>query len=137
MAVSSSGPGPAFYKERVREFFIENARMYFEDCQADGLRLDHTRTIEANSGLGNNGWRFLQELTWKLKQDHADKYLVAEHLPDHDSIVRDAGLNVTWFSQAHHEFQRAAQGDGTLDRLKSFLGKDCGFGRKYPTSGTW
>ena len=126
------GPGPAFYKERVREFFIENARMYFEDYQADGLRLDHTRTIEANSGLGNNGWRFLQELAWKLKQNHADKYLVAEHLPDHDSIVRDAGLNATWFSQAHHEFQRAAQGDGTLRRLKSFLGKDFGFGRNYP-----
>jgi hypothetical protein len=51
--------------------------------------------------------------------------------------VRDAGLNATWFSQAHHEFQRAAQGNRTLDRLKSFMGKDLVSDAIIQTNGTW
>ena len=126
------GPGPAFEKSAVRDFFVENARMLFKEYRIDGLRFDATRVIERNRGADNNGWKFLQGLTWRLKEEFPDKYLIAEHLEDHDTIVRDAGMHATWFARAHHEFQRAAQGDDSLNRLKSFLGKDFGYGHSYP-----
>jgi 1,4-alpha-glucan branching enzyme len=126
------GPGPAFQKAPVRNFFIENARMLFKEYGIDGLRFDATRTIENNRGADNNGWKFLQELTWLLKEEFPDKFLIAEHLEDHDTVVRDAGMHATWFAHAHHEFQRAAGGDDPVNRVKSFLGKDHGFGHSYP-----
>lgn len=126
------GPGPAFQKAAVRHFFVENARMLFKEYQIDGLRFDVTRAIESNRGSGNSGWEFLQELTWKIKEEFPSKILIAEHLEDHDSIVRSAGMHATWFARAHHEYQRAAQGDDTLNRIKGFLGKDFGPGHNYP-----
>jgi 1,4-alpha-glucan branching enzyme len=126
------GPGPAFHKPPVRDFFVENACMLFEEYRIDGLRFDATRAIEANRGPDNNGWKFLQELTWRLKERFPEKYLVAEHLEDHDTVVRDAGMHATWLAAAHHEFQRAAQGEDPVNKLKAFLGKDLGYGRNYP-----
>lgn len=125
------GPGPAFHRPAVREFFIENALMLLEEYQGDGLRLDFTRAIESNQ---NGGWQFLRELTWRIRERHPGKYIVAEHLPDHDSIVRDAGLSATWVATSHHEFQRAAHGDDPVGRVWSILGKRLGPGRDYPDS---
>lgn len=126
------GLGPAFQKAAVRDFFVENALMLLEEYQIDGLRFDATRTIENNRGSDNNGWNFLQELTWRIKERFPERILIAEHLEDHDSIVRDAGMHSTWFAKAHHEFQRAAQGDDSLNRITGLLGKDFGYGHNYP-----
>jgi 1,4-alpha-glucan branching enzyme len=124
------GAGPAFQKPPVREFFIENALMLLEEYRGDGLRFDVTRAIESNGG----GWQFLQELTWRVRERHPDRYLVAEHLPDHDSIVRDAGMSATWMATSHHEFQRAAQGNDPVRRVRGILGKSFDDGRGYPDS---
>jgi 1,4-alpha-glucan branching enzyme len=126
------GWGPAFQKQQVRDFFIENAFMLCEEYRIDGLRFDATRAIERNHGADNAGWKFLQELTWRIKEKFPDKYLVAEHLEDHDTIVRDAGMSATWFAAAHHEFQRAAQGEDSINKLKAMIGKDFGYGHNYP-----
>jgi len=125
------GPGPAFHKPPVRDFFVENTFIFFEEYQIDGLRFDATRVIESNREPDNNGWKFLQELTWRIREQFPEKYLIAEHLEDHDTIVRDAGMNATWFAATHHEFQRAAQGEAPINKLKAFLGKDFGDGHNY------
>jgi hypothetical protein len=39
------GRGPAWWKQEVQDYFYQNARMYFEDYRADGLRFDATRQI--------------------------------------------------------------------------------------------
>jgi 1,4-alpha-glucan branching enzyme len=126
------GHAPAFWKEEVKEFFVENALMYVREYRADGLRFDATRAIEAAGGLDADGWRFLQYLTWNLKQAHPDRYLVAEHLPDHETIVTSAGFHGTWCADAHHEFQRAARGSDSVSRIRAIIGKDLGEGRRYP-----
>ena len=126
------GWGPAFQKEQVRNFFVENAFMLFEEYQIDGLRFDATRAIERNRGMDNAGWKFLQELTWRIKERYPDKYLIAEHLEDHDTIIRDAGMSATWFAAAHHEFQRAAQGEDPINKVKGLIGRDFGYGHNYP-----
>ena len=39
------GRGPAWWKQEVQDFFYQNARMYFEEYRADGLRFDVTTQI--------------------------------------------------------------------------------------------
>lgn len=126
------GHAPAFWKEAVKDFFVANAEMYLGEYRADGLRFDATRAIEAAQGLDADGWSFLQHLTWCLKQAYPDRYLVAEHLPDHDTIIGGAGFHATWCAEAHHEFQRAAAGDDPVRRLEAIVGKNLGEGRRYP-----
>jgi len=128
------GPAPAFWKDEVKAFFLANAGMYLGDYRGDGLRFDATRTIESAAGWADDGWSFLQHLTWCLKEAFPGKYLIAEHLPDHQSIIDSAGFHATWFTDAHHEFQRAAAGDDPVPRLKRILGTDFGEGRRYRES---
>jgi 1,4-alpha-glucan branching enzyme len=128
---------PAYWKPQVREFFLRNALMYLEEYHADGLRFDATRNIEFARGLDDDGWGFLQHLTWNLRQQHPDAFLVAEHLPDHPSIVDSAGFDATWVSEAHHDFERAlihGPSDATWPRLLSLLGRDLGPDRRYAQS---
>ena len=126
------GRSPAFWRQEVKDFFLENAKMYFEEYKADGLRFDATRWIEFNRGFGSDGWDFMQYLTHLIKEAYPDKYLIAEHLPDHDTAINSAGFSATWFARAHHEFQRAAQGFDSVNKLKNLMGKDFGFGQNYP-----
>ena len=128
------GHAPAYWKDEVKAFFVDNAEMYFGEYGADGLRFDATRYIEEVRGLDNDGWRFLQHLTYAVKQAHPDKLLIAEHLPDHESIVVSAGFHATWCADAHHEFQRAADSNDPIGRLKGIVGRELGDGRRYPNA---
>jgi 1,4-alpha-glucan branching enzyme len=126
---------PAYWKAQVRDFFLDNARMYLAEYNGDGLRFDATRYIEYAGGLDNDGWKFLQYLTWHLREEFPDRYLIAEHLPDHESIVTGAGFDATWLADAHHEFERAVTQEPTREsweRLRRSLGRDLGPGRAYP-----
>ncbi len=114
------GRGPAHWKTEVRNFFLENARMYLKEYNADGLRFDATTKIQ---------WESLQHITYNLKMEFPSKYLIAEHLPDDPSVVTSAGFHATWKSASHHEFQRAANGTDPVNKLKSIIGWD-----GYPNS---
>ncbi|WP_425396301.1 alpha-amylase family glycosyl hydrolase [Aeoliella sp.] len=107
------GRGPAWWKWEVQDFFYQNARMYFEEYHADGLRFDATTMINGN---------YLRNVLWRLRQDFPDKYLIAEHLPAHPWIITAGNFNATWHASAHHEAQRALVGDASIDRLLGILG---------------
>ena len=77
------GRGPAWWKREVQDFFYQNARMYFEQYHADGLRFDVTTQINGNH---------LKLVVDRLRQEFPDKYLIAEHLPDHPWIVNDRAV---------------------------------------------
>ncbi|WP_442483657.1 alpha-amylase family glycosyl hydrolase [Aeoliella sp. SH292] len=106
------GRGPAWWKWEVQDYFYQNARMYFEEYHADGLRFDATTLINGN---------YLRNVLWRLRQDYPDKYLIAEHLPAHPWVISAGNFNATWRSSAHHEVQRALVGDAPVDRLLGFL----------------
>ncbi|MCX7921523.1 MAG: alpha-amylase family glycosyl hydrolase [Clostridia bacterium] len=134
---TSWGTAPAFWKNEVKDFFVSNAKMYFREYNIDGMRVDATRAIEDNRGWGNDGWRFLQHLTWCLKEEFPNKYIIAEHLPEHDTIINGAGFHAIWFVNAHHEFQKMMEyefhpeyGD-PIDKLKYIVGKNFGYGHNY------
>jgi 1,4-alpha-glucan branching enzyme len=109
------GRGPAWWKREVQDFFYQNARMFFEEYHADGLRFDVTTQI--------NG-EHLKLVVDRLRRDFPDKYLIAEHLPDHPWIVNTGRFCATWDADAHHECQRALAGQEPLNKVKRFLGWD-------------
>lgn len=136
--VTDWGRSLAYWQQKVKDFFVDNLKMYIEEYKADGFRFDATRAIEANKGWDADGWKFLQDITWRIKEQYPDKYLTAEHLPDHDTIITNAGLHATWMADAHHEFQKALESEfhpeygDPLDKLKYIIGKNFGYGRNYP-----
>lgn len=111
--MTSWGRGPAWWKQEVQDFFFENARMFFEDYQADGLRFDATTQINGH---------YLSAVIARLKALYPDKYLIAEHLPAHPWITTFGNFDATWHADSHHLCQRALSGDNPVTQLKSLLG---------------
>ena len=109
------GRGPAWWKWEVQDYFYQNARMYFEEYHADGLRFDSTTMINGN---------YLRNVLWRLHQDFPEKYLIAEHLPAHPWVVTAGNFDATWNADAHHQTQRALVGDQTVDRLLGVLNRE-------------
>ncbi len=112
---TSWGRGPAWWKREVQDYFYQNARMFLEEYRADGLRFDVTTQIN-----GPN----LAEVVGRLRQDFPDRYLIAEHLPDHPWIIDEGRFCATWDADSHHEAQRALQGTDPVNKVKGFLGWD-------------
>ena len=109
------GARPAWWKREVQDFFYQNARMYLEEYRADGLRFDVTTQINGDH---------LKIVVDRLRREFPDRYLVAEHLPDHPWIVRDGPVRATWSARVHHETQRALAGQDPLRKVRSLLGWD-------------
>jgi 1,4-alpha-glucan branching enzyme len=112
---TSWGRGPAWWKREVQDFFYRNARMYFDQYHADGLRFDVTTQINGNH---------LALVVDRLRQELPDKYLIAEHLPDHPWIIDTGRFCATWHARTHHESQRALAGQDPLNKIRSVLGWD-------------
>src|SRR5262245_759092 len=95
------GRGPAWWKREVQDFFYQNARVYFEQYHADGLRFDVTTQINGNH---------LKLVVDRLRREFPNKYLIAEHLPDSPWIIDTGRFCATWRADVHHECQRALNG---------------------------
>lgn len=113
--LTSWGRGPAWWRPEVRDYFHQNARMYLDEYRADGLRFDATTQI--------NGLQ-LREVVARLRAEFPDRYLVAEHLPDHPWIVDEGRFSATWCADAHHETQRALAGQDPVGKIAGVLGWD-------------
>jgi 1,4-alpha-glucan branching enzyme len=122
------GTAPAFWRPGIRDFFVANMEMYLNEYNGDGLRFDSTRSMERARGLGNDGWQFMQHLTWEAKRRFPDKYLIAEHLPDHESIVSSAGFHATWTIEPFYALLHALNGENPVGNLEKLIGNS------YPES---
>jgi 1,4-alpha-glucan branching enzyme len=109
------GRGPAWWKQEVQDFFFDNAKMYITEYNVDGIRFDATTQIDGTK---------LRKVLWRIVSAHPDKYIIAEHLPDHPWITKTGNFNATWCARSHHEFQRAANGEDPVNKVASFLGWD-------------
>jgi 1,4-alpha-glucan branching enzyme len=128
------GTAPAFWRNGIREFFVANMAMYLREYNGDGLRFDSTRTMERARGLGNDGWEFMQHLTWEAKRLFPGKYLIAEHLPDHESILSSAGFHATWTVEPFYSMLRALDGDEPVRNIERLIGNSFGPGQAYAYS---
>jgi 1,4-alpha-glucan branching enzyme len=89
--------------------------MFLEEYDADGLRFDVTTQI--------NG-EHLKIVIDRLRREFPEKYLIAEHLPDHPWIVNTGRFCATRDADSHHECQRALAGQDPPNKVKTFLGWD-------------
>lgn len=75
---------PDYGRGEVRQYIFNNAMMWLEDYQADGLRYDMTlyiRSVEASAqDLIAEGWSLLQWINSEVQVRHPGKITIAEDL---------------------------------------------------------
>src|SRR5262249_9027456 len=64
------GPLPAYNKDAVRQFIVDNANVQLDELHVDGLRLDFTHPIHEPSGGGTDGWTLLRKTNRELHFFH-------------------------------------------------------------------
>jgi 1,4-alpha-glucan branching enzyme len=82
------GEGFATWQREVKDFLLDNARMFLRDYRADGLRFDAVQAIDPGA---------VSEIIWSLRDDFPGKYLIAEYNPD-DSMTSVAPGQDPWGS---------------------------------------
>lgn len=99
---------PDFGRHEVRQFLLDNVRMWLWDCHFDGLRVDSTlyiRTAEGRDGDPANelpdGWLFLQKLNQLARKLNPHAFIVAEDIAYNEYLSKPveaggAGFNAQW-----------------------------------------
>jgi 1,4-alpha-glucan branching enzyme len=103
---SDFGRIPAHWKDEVRRFFLDNARMWLDDYRGDGLRFDAAHLVQ---------WEALQTIVHGLRQNPfwRDKLLVAEWNGDDrarwPSVLADLGFDAVWGMSGPYAFREAVR----------------------------
>lgn len=103
---SAFGRIPAHWKNEVREYFLDNARMWLEDYRGDGLRFDAAHLIQ---------WESLQHIIFGLRQNELwrDKLMVAEWTGEDranwKNVIKDIGFNAVWGMSGPYAFREAVR----------------------------
>ncbi|GIH97757.1 hypothetical protein ACFFMN_03490 [Planobispora siamensis] len=92
----------AFHRPPVRDFLIENAKMFLTEYHADGLRFDEVSVIDAKGG-----WFFCQNLTQTLRHHKPTAVLIAEYWGEHRWLAvwrppQGMGFDVGYSDQLRH-----------------------------------
>ena len=115
------GEGFATWQREVKDFLLDNARMYLRDYGVDGLRFDAVQAIDPGA---------VSEIVWSLRNDFPGKYLVAEYNPgDRGSSVApwhdpygDLGFCATWDMDSPWRTFDLLNGVAVVDNLSKRIG---------------
>ncbi len=146
----STGWGPRFDEEAVRQLFISSAAFLVAVCHVDGFRLDQTSSIHQYPALHANGQhagraaafgvKFLKQWTRTMRLIKPGLFLSAEDYSDWSALTEPSlagdglGFDATWFGDFHHnlvEYKDGAQaqllrqagfGDGRPLAMSIFAG---------------
>ena len=124
----------AFWQDGIKDFFLSVLSMCFGEYNADGIRFDATSYLEYNKGLGNDGWEFMQYLTYFTKMYYPAKYLISEHVPSTDSITYSPGLHVARYKSSYECILNAMQGYNPAENMKNSIGLSFGCSNSYTNS---
>jgi len=106
------GPGIDFTQEMVRQFYYENARMWLEEFDFDGLRFDsvHEMKTEARN-------IFLGDLAKVARSVKGDAKLIIENMDniaswlDRDEDNRPRDFTAQWNDDIHHVLHHLVTGE--------------------------
>ena len=99
---------PDFGRPEVRQYILDNIRMWMFDCRVDGLRVDSTIYIRNVKGYNNDpstdlpeAWQMLQQINSIAHKINPNALTVAEDVADNEYIVKPveeggAGFNAQW-----------------------------------------
>ena len=132
----------AYWKQEVRQFLIDNAKMFLQEYHVDGFRYDQVTVIDEDGG--SEGWRFLQDLTNTLRFIKPQAINIAEYWRDDQSwVMRDtaqggAGFDAVWHpgirSAVRNLLAQAAQGQSahvSMNTLRDSLYRPNGFSASW------
>lgn len=109
---SGWGPRPDFGRSEVRDYIIDNTKLWLDDYRADGLRWDSTINIRAASGRDiAEGWQTLQRANDWVDGDASWKLMVAEDLQNNEWVTKPtrdggAGFDTQWDAGFFHPVDR-------------------------------
>jgi 1,4-alpha-glucan branching enzyme len=106
----------AYWKNEVKQFLIDNARYYLQECHCDGLRYDEVSVIK-NEG-GEHGWRFCQYVTDTCHYAKPEAIHIAEHWPVEQAVVAATAQGGAGFD--------ATQNDGLRDAVRGAIAQAVG-----------
>lgn len=124
----------AFWKQEVRQFLIDNGKMWLGEYHLDGLRYDQVTVMDEHGG-----WFFCQDLAGTLRFEKPDAVQIAEYWANErwrgvvsppDGMGFDVGYNDGLRDKLRGAVAQAAGGSGAavdLDGLRDALYPPPGF----------
>jgi len=106
----------AYWKNEVKQFLIDNARYFLQECHCDGLRYDEVSVI-GNEG-GEHGWRFCQYVTDTCHYAKPQAIHIAEHWPVEQAVVSATSQGGAGFD--------ATQNDGLREAVRGAIAQAAG-----------
>ena len=106
-------------RPEVRQYILDNVRLWLQECQADGLRLDATgfiRTVYGRHDDPSNdiaeGWSLLQDINRLATKINPDSLIIAEDFAGNDYITKPAseggaGFGAQWEVNLPYMLRRA------------------------------
>jgi 1,4-alpha-glucan branching enzyme len=110
---------PDYGRSEVRQYLRDNALMWFEEYQVDGLRWDMVACIHSIDGDGSNpendlpdGWSLMQWINGEIRHRFPGKIGIAEGMQKNPMLTKDAkaggaGFNAQWDADFVHQVRRA------------------------------
>ncbi len=96
----------AYWKKEVKQFLIDNALFYLDECHCDGFRYDEVSVIK-NLG-GEAGWQFCQYVTDTCHYVKPEAIHIAECWPPEQVIVEATGKGGAGFDALQNDGLREA-----------------------------
>jgi len=85
---------PDYGRGEVRQYLLDNARMWLEEYHVDGLRFDGTvyiRTPTARQRRPADGWSLLQAINSLVAEKFPGRITIAEDLQNNKWLTKDVG----------------------------------------------
>jgi 1,4-alpha-glucan branching enzyme len=110
---------PDYGRKEVRDYLCDNALMWIQDYDVDGLRWDATafiRNVHGLDGDPNNdlpdGWSLMQWINEKIKEVKPSAFAIAEDLRNNSSLTKakkdgGAGFDAQWDARFVHPIREA------------------------------
>jgi 1,4-alpha-glucan branching enzyme len=115
-------------RREVRQYLLDNALMWMEKRQVDGLRWDATGFIRNVYGSNNDpthdipdGWNLMRWINSEIKSRQPWKVSIAEDMQNNEWITKDAGtggadFDAQWDASFVHTIRTAIIASGDQDR---------------------
>lgn len=124
---------PDYGRPEVRQYIIDNVRLWLHDCHVDGLRLDSTGYLRnvagQNDDPGNDiaeAWQLMQQINKVAKKIKSGSVMIAEDLGANDYLTRTdgeggAGFDSQWATGFPHALRSVLDAVNDGDRNLSSL----------------
>jgi len=114
----SAGQAFAYWNDDVKQFLIDNAKLFYEEYRIDGFRFDQVSDMDSHGG-----WQTCQNLTDTLHHIKLGGVLISEYWPVDGAVLNPtasggAGFDATW-------------NDRPRDAVRGAIGQSSGGGSAF------